>query len=391
MLPAHAASDPVEITNAWQQTTKASMNSVEINGARTRAYVLTCPDCGSGARLFTIDLTTNAIIAEWEMRDGGDLFLDEEAGLLYVVEGASRVIALDTETGAQRWTVALPGPTAVAYDKDRSQIYVTSNGAQELVRVDLRLGRVVDSVDLRSVTGGPSARLTAVAVHPATGQVFADVSVGRSSIAAFDPATLDLVATYGSRGPLKDLAWDPSSSRFLGVGDNGLLALAPERGRAQLLTTTGGDSIEVDPHSRRAYVGTRDGLEIRDAQLGSLIYKFGPTALHEVSDIEILEEGVVLAASPEKLTRVVDRADMWLDNAPAQDIAAGDPFAWTVPVRGTAVEVVHSGGALPDGLTLDRTTGVLSGTPTTPGTYTFTIGATGSTLISYNTYTISVF
>ncbi|WP_435102361.1 putative Ig domain-containing protein [Halarchaeum sp. P4] len=41
------------------------------------------------------------------------------------------------------------------------------------------------------------------------------------------------------------------------------------------------------------------------------------------------------------------------------------PYAWTV-----------SAGSLPPGLSLDSTTGVLSGAPTTPGTYTFTVTVT---------------
>lgn len=35
-------------------------------------------------------------------------------------------------------------------------------------------------------------------------------------------------------------------------------------------------------------------------------------------------------------------------------------------------------GALPDGLSLDPATGIISGTPTTPGTYTFTVSASGT-------------
>ncbi len=41
---------------------------------------------------------------------------------------------------------------------------------------------------------------------------------------------------------------------------------------------------------------------------------------------------------------------------------AGTPLQWLIAT-----------GTPPPGLTLDMTTGLLSGTPTTPGTYTFTV------------------
>lgn len=45
---------------------------------------------------------------------------------------------------------------------------------------------------------------------------------------------------------------------------------------------------------------------------------------------------------------------------------------------GTAPYTFSSGGTLPPGLTLNSTTGLLSGTPTTAGSYTFTVSCTDS-------------
>ena len=49
----------------------------------------------------------------------------------------------------------------------------------------------------------------------------------------------------------------------------------------------------------------------------------------------------------------------------------------------------QTGGTLPIGLTLNGSTGVISGTPTTAGTYTFTIQVTDSTLLT-NSYTFQI-
>lgn len=58
------------------------------------------------------------------------------------------------------------------------------------------------------------------------------------------------------------------------------------------------------------------------------------------------------------------------------DATAGTPYSFTVTADGIpAPTYTVTSGSLPAGLTLDATTGVISGTPTTPGTSTFTVTA----------------
>jgi hypothetical protein len=64
---------------------------------------------------------------------------------------------------------------------------------------------------------------------------------------------------------------------------------------------------------------------------------------------------------------------------PSQATASGpfsQSFAATGGAGGFTYAVSPTGGRLPPGLTLNSATGILSGTPTTPGTYTFTVTAT---------------
>lgn len=57
---------------------------------------------------------------------------------------------------------------------------------------------------------------------------------------------------------------------------------------------------------------------------------------------------------------------------------AGTPYSYTVTATGTPTPTYTAAG-LPAGLTIDSTTGVISGTPTTPGTSTVTITASNGT------------
>jgi hypothetical protein len=73
--------------------------------------------------------------------------------------------------------------------------------------------------------------------------------------------------------------------------------------------------------------------------------------------------------------------------APAASIVAGRPYTVTVTASGSTPTYAVTAGSLPLGLTLNSSTGVISGTPTTPGAYTFTITATnvaGAASVTYS-------
>ncbi|WP_062137831.1 ice-binding family protein [Demequina aestuarii] len=73
------------------------------------------------------------------------------------------------------------------------------------------------------------------------------------------------------------------------------------------------------------------------------------------------------------------------------DATAGTPYEFTVTAEGTPTPTFTLTGELPAGLTFDEDTGVISGTPTSPGTTTFTVtAANGTTPDESATYTITV-
>ena len=62
----------------------------------------------------------------------------------------------------------------------------------------------------------------------------------------------------------------------------------------------------------------------------------------------------------------------------------------TAAASGGTITVTRTAGTLPDGLTLDATTGVITGTPTTTGSSTFTLKISDGTSTSSTTFTIPV-
>ena len=77
--------------------------------------------------------------------------------------------------------------------------------------------------------------------------------------------------------------------------------------------------------------------------------------------------------------------------APTATGVVGTPYAFNVTSAGTPTATYAVTGSLPAGLTLNSATGSITGTPTTPGTYTFTIVASNGTNPSASaTYTIVI-
>ncbi len=73
----------------------------------------------------------------------------------------------------------------------------------------------------------------------------------------------------------------------------------------------------------------------------------------------------------------VGTAPVFSADTPATTATVGTAYSYTFVASGSPTPTYSvSTGALPSGLSLDGTTGALAGTPTAPGTFTFTVAAT---------------
>jgi len=91
-------------------------------------------------------------------------------------------------------------------------------------------------------------------------------------------------------------------------------------------------------------------------------------------------------------TTVVSTSPTITSQAPTATAVVGTPYNSTITASGTpSATYTVTSGTLPAGLSLNPTTGAITGTPTTPGSYTFTVTASNGTAPDVSaTYTVVV-
>jgi YVTN family beta-propeller protein len=273
------------------------------------------------------------------------------------------VSVIDVATDAVSSTITLPVPAmstpsfpwGVAVSPDGSKVYATDSVLNQVWVIDA----ATNTVDATTPTIAVGNQPTSVAFSPdsTTAYVTNFDSYAGNTVSAIDVGSNSVAATItvGSpgSGPVA-VAFSPGGSKaYVTLQGNATVAeidVATQAVTAVPLTAAGGpNGIAFRPQgSTQVYTANLSG---------------------SVSVIDVLLAPVHGPATPgNRLT--------------------GSAFSFTIPESGNPFPSFSlTSGSLPPGVTLNTSTGVISGTPTTPGSYTYGITATNSQGTDLITYT----
>ena len=362
------------------------------------------------------------------------------------MQTAGAVTAIDTSTRTVIASATFPGSvfTGVAVSPDGGKVY-----AIDLMSAAPQ-ARVLDPETLAQIAGVPVGNSPyAAALRPGTTEIWvANFAETANAITVIDTATDTVSQQIAGRSGGRDIVFSPDGTvayvshtgaldydieridavtrtvltplprefpqqRFEGMaiapdgatlfgatpGGSALTAISTATGAVEFTASVGSTPLDVAITSdgRRAYVADRlsDTISVVDTATGervSTIPAFdSPWSLQISPDDETL---YVMLGSDEVAVIALDTFPE-LTTLALPDATGGLPYSTTIAATGRPMPQLNvTAGALPAGLALDPTTGVLSGTPTVSGSSSFTVTASnvvsGIPATSSRSFTITV-
>jgi YVTN family beta-propeller protein len=307
---------------------------IVVNSAGTLVYVAD----NYGNALSVIDTATNTVSATVSLTASpSELVLSADGSILYVTETDGAVHLFDTATmtpDATTPTITVGfNPFDLALSPDGSTLLVTDSTGV----------RVIDTVTNTVVAGpinvdpGP-----AFIAFTADGSRAYVTNANTSTVWRIDIGTLTATTAVSIPHAL-GIAITPDGTAYVSdYDDNRIYEF--DTATDQLV----GTFIDGGSHPHASAVSPN----------GLLVYIVNQGGDDTVSVLTATAQPFITSGTP-----------------PAPQVAT--PYSFTVTTRSRpAATFAVTGGTLPAGLSLNSATGVLSGTPTTPGTSTFTITAT---------------
>ncbi|GAA4154988.1 cell wall-binding repeat-containing protein [Leifsonia shinshuensis] len=302
----------------------------------TRAYVWALDAANN--KLYRIDERTNSATPVSIAGDLRDVAVDHTTGKVFVTTGSTgTVVPVDEVTLAVGTPIPVSGTlTRIGVDSAAGVLYVVDSAGLKVSVVAEAAGTVSGSVTV-------TANMTAITVDSAHHKAYLGSAALNNTVAVIDGSALTGssvdVSTPGYSGGVTSLGIDPSTQTV--IGRNG--------GQIFRIDTTTGSSRFWNPMGSSVTAGD---IAV-DVYTNTALYAAANTVLAQWEPISILGSisGVVPAGAP--YSQVLN--------------GYADP--------GSPVFSI-SGGALPTGLALNGDT--ISGTATTPGTYTFNVTATNA-------------
>ena len=335
-----------------------------------------------------IDEATNTVTATIPVGSDPDgVAVDPAAGIVYVtnVKGDT-VSVIDATTNIVTATIPVGHfPKGVAVDPATGTVYVANYGGFTVSVISEANNTVTATIPL-----GALDYPFGVAVDPSAGTVYVtNYDPSYDTVSVIDATTNIVTATIPVGSEPEGVAVDPSArTLYVANGDSSTVSVISEATNTVTATIPLGgvsdypEEVAVDPSAGTVYVtnaGAYDTVSVIDAATNtveatvpvdgavpegvavdpstSTAYAAGDFA----NAVFVISKNPVSLSFPAPPSGEVGLA--YSDTLPASGGVA--PYAWSV-----------SAGALPAGMTLGASSGVLSGTPTVAGTFSFTVEVT---------------
>lgn len=356
--------------------------SVAVNQTTNTVYVSN----QNAGTVSVIDGATNTVTGTINVADARKVAVDTGTGSIYVTRyNSASVVVIDGDTNTVTNTITVDSyPSGVAVDATVHRAYVTSVGDHTLTVIDTRSNTIITVIPSMGMASDLSA------VDESTHTVFVNSSEGGGMTSVIDGVSNVVAQTVAAGSQPMGVAVNSTTHKAYVASQNDASLKVLSTAVAPTITTSSLPSGTVDtaysqtveasgttPISFAVSAGSLPAGLTLDSDTGVVSGK--PTAVgSQTFTITATNAG---GTDSKEYTLAVDAAavapSITLSSFP--DAAVGSAYSQAVTATGTTPILFEvSYGSLPAGLVLDSATGVISGTPTTVGSATFTITATNA-------------
>lgn len=349
-------------------------SSIAVDASTGEVYVSNSAD----GDVSVIDESTNTVLTTIDV--GGDpagIAVDEDTGLVFVTDfDRSLLDVIDTESNSLIGTVPVGlGADGVAVDEATGMVFVANSNDNTVSVLNESTGEVTHTIPV-------GVYPTDVAVDETTGDVYVTNSGNvDDTISVISTKTWTVPATISVTGIPQWIAFDPDTGTIYatahvnGQPTDNVLAIDAEDNSVTgtAVVPSDGGQIAVDYSTDTVVVGDYVISGATNALIATLNVEYeGPVGIDPYTNLVYVGSDQI----PGTVTAFSEPVsiDSWI---PTATLTVGDPYSMTFTARGPApVTFAVSYGQLPDGLSLNPSTGLASGTPDALGTYLYGITAT---------------
>jgi YVTN family beta-propeller protein len=391
----------IDTISTPQQAGYGIAGEVGIDVTTNRLYIPVLAD-GYDEQLWVIDGTTNTVVDKIEGDQGGQygLTVDEASNMVYVASQNSNGIAIyDGSTNTYEGLISLGAtfrqPQSVRFDPTNDKLYVGNAVGTTMSVIDLSTATptVLPDVELGATSG-------ALAVDPATNTVF--ITTGTNAVTVIDGSADTVEKTLPTGASPYFVYWDATDSSAYVAGFTGTTVTRIAQGTSPTITSlTAPDATVTKPYSFQltatgttpiTYSVTSGVLPAGLTLNGATGLISGTPAASGDYSFQITADNTFAPADTRTYALHVAALDPpVITTATLPDGTAGTAYSQTIASTGLGpITFAVTAGSLPAGLTLDPSTGAISGTPTASGSSAFTVTATNADGSDPQSYTLAI-